>query len=342
MKKVFVRHNMPMEFMTMLLRCALGEHFKNYIKENGYLKDDEIEKIFEAINSEMSIFMKKDIEVLIKAFRMNFYYPVMVIGEESIENLGAFLDRIKSINGKDYMRICFDLCSADVVFDDDDSLIQEKIAEKYGTADADLFLEFKRNPEEMKRRLDDLLHTFYTGYFKKYESFIEERVKEKVDIHQKKFQENPEEFLKVIGNGDYSKALEDDFEFKIYLCYLEEFTPRYLSYKKTHMFLYGFSEDQKFEWAKRGEHSKEIFKILADETRMEILRLVSKKKWHRNHLVKQMGLTSATMTYHLNKLVSLGMIDVVANEEGKKAQYAINSVKLRTLVDAAVNDILKG
>jgi len=48
------------------------------------------------------------------------------------------------------------------------------------------------------------------------------------------------------------------------------------------------------------------------------------------------------MTYHLNKLVSLGMIDVVANEEGKKAQYAINSVKLRTLVEAAVNDILKG
>ena len=85
---------------------------------------------------------------------------------------------------------------------------------------------------------------------------------------------------------------------------------------------------------------QEIFKNLSDETRIRILSLLSQKKWTRRDLVKEIGLTSATMTYQLNKLISLGIIDLVVGGDSKKTLYTLNKENFRTLINSAVDEII--
>ena len=95
MKEICIKHNMAMEFMTILLRCATKEKFQNYIKENGYLHNDKIKNILQDINGSMSIFFKNDLDILIKEFRTNFYYPVMLIANYDIESVEEFINFIQ-------------------------------------------------------------------------------------------------------------------------------------------------------------------------------------------------------------------------------------------------------
>lgn len=340
MKVVNIQHNMAMEFMTTLLKCATSDKFSNYIEENRFVTNNEIDKIFQEIHDTMSVFTKNDMSILIKDFRTNFYYPVMLIAHMGFVDVEEFLTYFTSLSSSDYLKTCYELSAADVQLDSEDEELLEKFTDIYGSTEATMFLELKNRPEILKSRLDNLFMTFYEEHFKQYMSIINEEISEKLNDHQKRFEENHEKFLKVIGNGDYSEALNDEYDFKIYVCYLEEFIPRYLTYKTTHLFIYGYSEEQKFKRDTENKHSMEVLKILADDTRLEILRLLSQKNWHRNQLVKKIGLTSATMTYQLNKLIQLGLVEVVTSESGKKSQYRTNKIQFESVVKALMKDIL--
>lgn len=77
--------------------------------------------------------------------------------------------------------------------------------------------------------------------------------------------------------------------------------------------------------------SATLFKALADKHRVQILNLLanSDEPVCVCDLTDQVGLSQPTMSFHLKKLVSSGLLDRV--EEGKWAYYSINSAALGRL-----------
>jgi len=167
---------MAMEFITFLLRCGVKDDFDNYIKENGYIQNDEIKKYLQYAQENASIFLKNDLEILIKDFRINFYYPVMLIANNNIESVEDFIVFFKGIDGKDYLKQCLRLYKLDITMESKDTDILERVTELRNKKEAELLLEFKRNPEEMKKRLDDLFEKFYLSIFQKFETEIEKEL----------------------------------------------------------------------------------------------------------------------------------------------------------------------
>lgn len=53
-----------------------------------------------------------------------------------------------------------------------------------------------------------------------------------------------------------------------------------------------------------------------------------------------MGLTSATMTYQLKKLIQLDLIEVVVGGDNNKTTYTLNKESLRALINSAVDKII--
>ena len=52
-----------------------------------------------------------------------------------------------------------------------------------------------------------------------------------------------------------------------------------------------------------------IFKVLADETRLKILRALDEKESYVELLAERLSLTPATVSFHMKKLLAAGLVD---------------------------------
>ena len=82
-----------------------------------------------------------------------------------------------------------------------------------------------------------------------------------------------------------------------------------------------------------------IFKALGDETRLEILTMLTKGKTCACHILDKFNFTQPTLSYHMKQLTEGGLVN--AQKEGKWVYYSINSVNLEILRKfiARINEI---
>ncbi len=337
-----IEHNMAMEYITTLYRVSNPDHFEAYQIRNKYTADEEVSRLFSQLISDSSSMVLKDVELLFKDLRVNFYYIMMLIGDHDIHSVEQLIELIKSFSAEAYRDTCFQITFPNQSLSTTDKELRTLLEAKYNPTESKILYEFIKEPKLYKERLDQTLESFYTSYFIRYEEKISNRARAHFINHKEEFDQSPYRFLNILGNGDYKKPIDSDHPFKIYMCYLEEYCPRYLTYNNTSIFVYGFGEIQKLERPNLDVSSKEILKTLAVETRLEILRLLSQKDWNRSDLVRQMKLTSATMTYQLNILIELGIVRVGASQSGKRSVYTLDKDRLRELMSYVTEDILTG
>ena len=65
-----------------------------------------------------------------------------------------------------------------------------------------------------------------------------------------------------------------------------------------------------------------IFKVLADETRLKILRALDEKESYVELLAERLSLTPATVSFHMKKLLAAGLVDA-----RREQYYTIYSIR---------------
>ena len=82
-----------------------------------------------------------------------------------------------------------------------------------------------------------------------------------------------------------------------------------------------------------------IFKAMGDETRLNILTMLTKGETCACKLLEAFNFTQPTLSYHMKQLTDCGLVD--GRKEGKWVYYSINAEKVGLLQEfmAAVNDI---
>ena len=103
----------------------------------------------------------------------------------------------------------------------------------------------------------------------------------------------------------------------------------------------GLSREHLFTMKDRKLETELLFDTLSDARRREILRLVAHKRWYSNELARHFGLSAATMSYHITKLVSSGMLSVEEGEQ-KRLYYVLNRDQIGVLLRNATEDFLDG
>jgi DNA-binding transcriptional ArsR family regulator len=76
--------------------------------------------------------------------------------------------------------------------------------------------------------------------------------------------------------------------------------------------------------------SNEVFKALADPTRREILRLLSRGEMSAGALAERFEMTKPTVSHHFSVLKEAGLI--ISRREGQQIIYALNTTVVEDLM----------
>ena len=98
---------------------------------------------------------------------------------------------------------------------------------------------------------------------------------------------------------------------------------------------YGLLWDKMMEAASCEESSKELMavrmKALGDKSKLEILLLLKEKKYYSQEIARQLNLTPATISYHMDVLSSVGFVTI--EKQDKKIYYGLNRDTIIWLVE---------
>jgi len=70
----------------------------------------------------------------------------------------------------------------------------------------------------------------------------------------------------------------------------------------------------------RDEKAKELAQILANETSLLILGLLQEKTLSMSEIARELGIPMSTVSYHLDKMMRVGLVEVAGKKYGKRLQ----------------------
>ncbi|MGE5630457.1 MAG: ArsR/SmtB family transcription factor [Caulobacteraceae bacterium] len=196
-------------------------------------------------------------------------------------------------------------------------------------------LQFFLDPEGMKDKLLELFRWYYENIFSSEEEKLDETVRKYEKELKKKLETYGEEYLKLLVDTDYSKSkgVEKIFISSSYYC---EISSMKSSREDTGVDLYilGYRYP---EVIAEGRHTLltnvNMFKALADETRLNIIKLLSERPWYGNELAQKLKLSNSTISYHMSMLIVNGFVESSREDNRYYFSMDINKVK-KILCDA--------
>lgn len=169
-------------------------------------------------------------------------------------------------------------------------------------------LQFCLKPETTFASLCNLLLWYY-GIYKKDEAKVEKIVQKYEAELTCRIKKYGKDYISLLINIDYIKQ---DKSIILAVSYFGEIGYLYVSVDaEEDLFLIGYRHMEVYVERKHGILANVlIFKALGDETRQNMLKLLSQKEWYGDELAQKMGLSNSTVSYHLNILLMEGFIKI--------------------------------
>lgn len=194
------------------------------------------------------------------------------------------------------------------------------------------FYNFLNNPKDYYREFIQVLHSFLPGY-KKAISKYESRMEKFNNYFQYKINTEGIDFLKYLIDD----TLDLDSYEEIYV------TTSFFNPEKR---VYNIDGDKiyliigiEYEEALKNIRGKEklqfslnILNSLSDSVKFEILNYIKDNDVFGKQIAEKMGLSKATVSYHMNHLMSLGIVRLC--KKGKNVYYTLEKETLKNAMDS--------
>lgn len=323
--RVEIHHSLVYDFLASMYRLNNNEKFVNEIEELR-LKD----KI--KLNDEILNWVKKNKEIIPKNIQEKFdiyfnretFYGLCLTGLVAcshIDTIDDFIDYIGKLSHEDILTEFLDTgfgtgeeVSKCLV---QELLNSEKEAILYINKNISIpskqkweLLQFFLNPEKMKEDLITLFKWHYDNVYKYDFPAIEELIKKYEEGLKEKLEKYGDDYLKLLTKIDYKNYKPGDRIF-ISVSYFYE-TSRLYGYRDEpgmDIYMIGYRYAEVFVEGKHALLSNvQMFKALADETRLNMVKLLCERPWYGHELAMKLNLSNSTISYHLSML---GMNDLV-------------------------------
>ncbi|HYF82678.1 MAG TPA: metalloregulator ArsR/SmtB family transcription factor [Clostridia bacterium] len=198
-------------------------------------------------------------------------------------------------------------------------------------------LQFFLDPEGMRNRFLELLRWYNANIFMHAEKNAEAVVLKQEKELEKKLGVYGESYLKLLVDIDYSKSKERRLVIALSYYYEVSNLRSIRECKGVDLHLLGYRYPELIAEGKHALLSNvSIFKALADETRLNIIKLLSERPWYGNELAQKLKLSNSTISYHMSMLTMNGLVETV--REDNKYYFSLNMDNVKkTLCDALDN-----
>lgn len=300
----------------------------------------DVKDWLESINNNISPFLSNDlIFVTSKVFGLLDICFYLII-RENLETPKELFKSIKTLDNNELIRMTYDYYEIDLPLDDNIQEINRILSDTYSDEIASTFIQVKNSPEEYKAHIIKSFESFYDLFFQPYEEKVYKIMKEKLESHLLLFEKDPVNFINTIGLGDYSKVIQQYDEIKLYSSYYVDLGLFYFYLEGKFIIFYGKTIEQRFSNKEDLEFSKSLFKALSDDRRVEIIRLTSKRPWYNKELAEHFNLSTATLSYHLNLLLDLGILKFEPSIINNRYYYSTNIENLERLFKLSFQSFL--
>jgi len=341
--------NMPMKIEIVPAFELLGA-LLNYARR-GDEEEDWIESSQEIINWRLNVeknispFLSSDIEHI---FQCRSPYTLLVhsiIRHElfSPEELIAWLNRENQAEVQDLMVEVFglekrnweevDQAELKAMLEQEDLGVHVPVEEEVA-----LILFGLRSPKAFMQRLVLVLSDFYYRFVEKELEDVIAKLESKRGDHQARMEKDAAVFLNQITLDNYESMYEEAGRVRVFLTY---FANRFISLfsKKEPLILYGYDVDQLLTSPDVAKQTDQFIKALADPKRAAILRLLKRRQWYGKELADHFSLSTATMSYHMEKLISSRLVRFEMGEK-KRVLYSINREGVKAMLESLQKDFL--
>jgi DNA-binding transcriptional ArsR family regulator len=355
MKKavITIETNPVYEMLISLNRIADSDQMeRNYFENAGYAPHPRMTEIIEEIKNSLPTFYQQEIAYFFGKPVCSLLWEMVVSeGIRDINQVSVKFAALSETEGLEHL-----LCDAiDVLCQEegetckDENTIEKILADRTAfekrlrdcpgltVAEQEKALEILRYPADAKQRLVHLLER-YAQVFAPYVNELEALDQAEIEKSREACLANTEDFitnyLKINVN-----ILKPAKRIDLIPNAFSEIITYVLQPEKDHIVLiYGTFISKKRSREKRSEERKQFFKVLSEEKRVEIIKILANKPAIGSDLAKQVGLTGATASYHLTMLLGIGLVEY--KRVGQKLHYTLNKEMLKDLFDKAYEDLV--
>ncbi len=336
-----VNASMALESLGFLY-TYVSVYLKKDDQEIPITMDPMIKEWLDETDASISSFLRNDLEFLFAKFHINNWVIFYQLHKEKMETAEEFLEHLKRMSEEEFRDLYLKIADIHKILLEKltPRMIKSKIEAHFfmkSEGQEKTLLQLFKEPGEWKKRIIETYEKFYTTYFLPHEDEIRAVLSQRIPEVKQKLAQDPDGYLDAISIGHYKTVLGSRKDVALYVsyCYDRGFT---ISLKDP-IFWFGLRRERLLEEIDRKAKSELLFNSLSDPKRVEIIRLCAKRTWYSNELAKHFGITSATMSYHINKLLSAGLLTFEVGEQNK-VYYQINRKIMESLLNAAHDDLL--
>jgi len=196
-------------------------------------------------------------------------------------------------------------------------------------------LQLLMNPERINTDLKSLLEWYYNNIYKEKEDKIKESLVAYTNDLKERIELYGDEYIQLLMPFDYVYKKDDSLTLAI--SYHYENQGMFNTYDM--VFVYGY----KYFAGVENEHAilagKQLFKALSDETRLNILRLLSKRPWYGNEIAEKLNISNSTVTHHMATLILNNLVSSYRQEY--RIYFKLNTKKVKEIVNTTLESIIE-
>lgn len=199
--------------------------------------------------------------------------------------------------------------------------------------DKSLFYEFIAYPKDIVNRFINTMEVLYHDFFKPFEPTLISKLADLQKRHQELYDDNPEAFINAILFQSKESLHDSETKIHIYLGYFygDRVNVAYGDDCNVYFF-YGALAEKKLYSENLTAQYEELIKSLADDTRRKLIKFLMYAPHYNKEISDYLGITTATISYHIGRLVDLGIIHL-KYQEGKRIYYQVDKERFNQLFD---------
>ncbi|WDV44715.1 metalloregulator ArsR/SmtB family transcription factor [Clostridiaceae bacterium M8S5] len=326
-----------LNFISCMFRMLNNEKFKDNHNEIDRL----LQKCKESKDYNDNIKKK-----LNKFFNWETFFGICLISrviKNNIQTIDEFIEYIQNIDSNELLSL---FLSTGYNSEDNAINIEELLADEKKCIDFinnEMYLptehkwdilQFFMKPDDMKKEFLELIVEFNKIYVAIQNEVINKTRDAKIDII-KNIKKYRDEYIGIVTNLKYKK------EQKIILAMSYFYGSACLEtgYDEYRIYMVGFKYYKKNTETKHSILSVvDVFKTLGDETRLNIIKLLSNKSCYGKEISKALKLSNSTISHHLYMLVDKEIVTI--QRVDNRTYFSLNKQQLKKIVNDTVNKIL--
>lgn len=319
-----LRRSSLVNFAFAVKRLSFIKQYEKEIKKQNLELEETIKAIVDEMNDQLSDVVSNDLQFLCKKYHI--YNIIINYGisnnDITVDDLIIMLKSLSIDEFKDFYRK--NMFSMETEYSLEE--IKDKISQHEANNTVSFLPTFKdfvtleKEIELLLPRIIQCLDAIAKLYQQQVSRIVEVEAKfEKIFSEYLEEEEVFAEHLFVVGSETYDYRT---MTVSVYISIFIENCLSFIGYKDKSKLQMIVGSGLKHRLMEASEHELELFKCLADPTKLSILEMIAKEKVCANDIAQRLKLTKATISYHMSKLILVGILKINL-QEGKKAYYQV-------------------